>query len=78
MPRFDQGDRVRIDIPDKNDPDHSDHHGAHGVVVAILQDDAGALTGDERDSTIYRVELESGEHHDFRQFDLRPPLDEND
>lgn len=78
MPRFDQGDRVRIDIPDENDPDHDEHHGAHGVVVACLQDDAGQLTGDERDSAIYRVELDPGERHDFRQFDLRSSLDDDE
>lgn len=41
--------RVRIDIPDKTDPDHR-YHGEHGEVVEISQDDAGITTGDERDS----------------------------
>lgn len=75
MSRFDRGDRVRLDVLDETDPDHDEQHGEHGVVVALLQDDAGQLTGDDRDSTIYRVELESGERRDFRPFDLRSPLD---
>jgi len=66
------GDRVRIDIPDKGDPDYR-YHGNHGEVVEILRDDAGASTGDERDSVLYRVQLDSGVQLDLRWRDLRPP-----
>lgn len=72
---FEQGDRVRIDIPDETDPDH-DLHGQHGLVTDTLADDAGEQTGDERDSTIYRVRLESGDEVDLRWRDLRPPIDD--
>ena len=75
VPRFQIGDRVRIDIPDEQDPDHSRHHGRHGEIVAMIEDDAGRETGDERDSVLYRVEFDSGNQADFRQGDLRPPFD---
>ncbi|WP_120243321.1 hypothetical protein [Halopiger aswanensis] len=69
--RFSVGDRVRVDIPDTTDPDF-EYHREHGVVTAIKEDAAGYATGDERDSVLYRVELESGEEMDFRWRDLRP------
>ena len=69
--RFSQGDSVRVDIPDKDDPDYPLHR-SEGEVVEIIEDDAGSSTGDERDSVIYRVELENGEKQGFRWRDLRP------
>ncbi|UBF21527.1 putative ribosomal protein L21e [Halorubrum virus HRTV-24] len=75
MTRFEKGDRVRVDLPDESDPDHDQFHGEHGTVVDILQDDAGAVTGDERDSRLFRVELESGNSIDLRWRDLRPPIE---
>ncbi|AXG07442.1 hypothetical protein DU500_13970 [Haloplanus rubicundus] len=75
MESFSEGDRVRIDIPDETDPDHSQYHGEHGTIVAIINDHAGKVTGDERDSTLIRVKLESGSKADFRQRDLRPPIE---
>lgn len=77
MQRFSKGDRVRVDIPDEKDPDHEQYHGVHGQVVAVLTDDAEAVTGDRRDDRLYRVGLNSGETADFRWRDLRPPIDEN-
>jgi ribosomal protein L21E len=75
MVRFTEGDRVRVDIPDKSDPDHDQYHGVHGTVVAVLEDHADEVTGDERDTVIYRIDLESGETADFRWRDLRPPIE---
>jgi len=75
MDRYTEGDRVRIDIPDETDPDHDLYHGEHGTVVDILEDDAHAVTSDDREGEIYRVELESGETVDFRWRDLRPPIE---
>ncbi len=72
MQRFSEGDRVRVDIPDETDPDHKRYHGVRGTVVATLEDDAGRATGDERDSLLFRVELENGHVEDFRWRDLRP------
>lgn len=76
MCQFDIGDRVRVDIPDETDIDHH-WHGAHGTVVEILADQAGAITGNPKDSVLLRVELD--DHNDlldFRSRDLRPPIDE--
>ena len=71
---FDVGDRVRIDIPDETDPDHDWYHGEHGRIVDILEDEAGTLTGDERDSIIFRVQCSNGEELDFRHQSIRPPI----
>lgn len=75
MQRFTEGDRVRVDIPDDSDPDHDSFHGRHGTILQVLEDDAGAVTGDEREGSIFRVGLENGETADFRWRDLRPPLE---
>ena len=58
MQRFSEGDRVRVGIPDETDPNHKRYHGVRGTVVAVINDDAGRATGDERDSLLFRVELE--------------------
>jgi len=75
MGRFSEGDRVRIDLPDETDPDHDRFHGKHGTVIEVVSDDAQALTGDKRDSELYRVEFEDGTTTDFRWRDLRPPIE---
>lgn len=74
MRRFEEGDKVRIDIPDETDPDHERFHGRQGEVVEIIEDDAGQETGDERDSHLFGVEFEDGSIQHFRWRDLRPPL----
>jgi len=73
MNRFKPGDRVRVDIPDETDPDHGLYHGRNGEVVELLDDDASEVTGDDRDSLIYRIQLDDGERVDLRWRDLRPP-----
>lgn len=75
--RFDQGDRVRVDIPDETDPDHDQYHGIHGRVIEVMSDAAGSMSGDTRDSRLYRVALDTGEKADFRWRDLRPPIDDS-
>ena len=75
MQRFSEGDRVRVDIPDETDPDYEPFHGKHGEVLEVLEDDAGEVTGDEREGAIFTVEFETGETADFRWRDLRPPLE---
>jgi len=72
MNRFSPGDEVRIDIPDETDPDFDVYHDRHGEVVDVLEDDAGATTGDERDDVLYRIQFDDGEEMDFRWRDLRP------
>lgn len=67
-----EGDRVRIDIPDTTDPDFEMYHGRKGEVVETLTDAAGHETGDERDSVIYRVKFDNEYSADFRWRDLRP------
>lgn len=74
--RFGEGDPVRVDIPNETDVDHDVYHDRHGMVVEILEDDAGSETGDPRDSVLYRVELASGESASFRWRDLRPVTQE--
>ena len=75
MSEYHVGDRVRVDIPDETDPDHDRYHGEHGRVIDILEDEAGTLTGDERDSTIYRVEFSNGEELDLRHQSIRSPIE---
>lgn len=75
MNRFKEGDRVRIDIPDANDPDHHSYHGRTGQVSQVDQDAAGLETGDVRDCLTYLVEFENGDTMYFRWRDLRPPDD---
>jgi len=72
MNRFSRGDEVRIDIPDETDPDFDVYHDRRGEVVDVLEDDAGATTGDERDDVLYRIQFDDGEEMDFRWRDLRP------
>ena len=74
MSEYHVGDRVRVDIPDETDPDHDQYHGEHGQVVEILEDEAGTLTGDDRDSIIYRVQFSTGEELDLRHQSIRPPI----
>jgi len=71
MRRFDIGDDVRIDIPDETDPDHKRLHGGRGTIIQLLEDDAGVVTGDEREGYLFRVELVDGETVDVRWRDIR-------
>jgi len=72
MQRFEEGDRIRIDIPDTTDPDFDRYHGRYGTVIDVIGDDAGIETGDERDSRLFRVEVDDGSVVDLRWRDLRP------
>lgn len=75
MSAFEIGDRVRIDIPDKGDPDHDRLHGLQGEVISILHDDASTETGDQRDDNLYRVKISEDAIEDLRWRDLRPAGD---
>jgi hypothetical protein len=77
MRRFEENDRVRIDIPDESDPDHKRLHGEIGTIVEILEDDAGTETGDPRDSHLFTVELDNGSREGLRWRDLRPADDQS-
>ena len=59
MQRFAEGDRGRIDIPDTSDVEYEQFHGENGTMVSVLRDDTGAVTGNEQDSQIYRVNFDS-------------------
>lgn len=72
MTRYEIGDSVRIDIPDRSDPDFEVYHGDTGQIIEIIEDDAGLETGDTRDSYLYRVEFSDGGVGEFRWRDLRP------
>lgn len=71
MSGFEVGDRVRLDIPDQDDPDFGRLHGRTGKILETMKDDAGLSTGDERDSFLYRVELDCGGTVDVRWRDIR-------
>jgi hypothetical protein len=71
---IEEGDRVRIDIPDESDPDHY-LHGKHGTVQNIIQDDAPRLTGRPEDAQLLTIKLENGEQVDVRNHDIRPPIE---
>lgn len=75
MRRFEMGDRVRIDIPDENDPDHERLHRKRGTIVEILEDDAGHETGDPRDSHLFSVGIDDGTIEHLRWRDHRPAAD---
>ena len=49
MQQHTEGDQVRIDIPDKSDPDFELYHGEQGEIVEVIEDDAGKATRDKRD-----------------------------
>jgi ribosomal protein L21E len=74
MRRFEEGDTVRVDIPDKTDPDHDEIHGKQGTVVGLIEDDAGRETGDPRDSHLFEVRFEDHRVAHLRWRDLRPVL----
>ena len=40
----------------------------------MIKDGTGEMTGSESESWLYRIEMEDGETHDFRESDLRPPI----
>lgn len=63
-----------VDIPDVTDPGHEEFHEEHGTIIEMSKDAAGETTGDDRDETRYRIELNCGEIADFRWRELRPPI----
>lgn len=71
MTTIDVGDHVRIDIPDKTDLDHARLHDTYGTVVDVVEDDAGSVTGDSRDSYLYKVRTEENGTVNARWVDLR-------
>jgi len=75
MSKYNIGDRIRIDIHDETAPDHDRYHGKHGKIVDIFEDEAGKLTGDGRDSIIYRVQFSNAEELDLRHQSIRPPIE---
>ena len=72
MKGFEIGDRVRVDIPNEDDPDHERLHRKQGTIVKMFEDDAGKQTGDPRDSHLFRVEIDDDVVEDLRWRDLRP------
>ncbi|ATW88250.1 hypothetical protein halTADL_1485 [Halohasta litchfieldiae] len=78
MRRFEVGDRVQIDIPDKDDLDHERLHSRHGTIVEIFEDDAGQETGDPRDSHLFSVKIDDDSVEYLRWRDLRPVSDRED
>lgn len=58
MRRLEAGDRVRADIPDGTDPDHERLHRKQGTFVGLVEGDADQETGDQRDSYLFRVNID--------------------
>ena len=69
--RLEQGTEVRVDIPNRADPDFERYHRRCGTIVATVEDNASELTGDARDDVLYRVKFDDGSTQDFRWRDLR-------
>jgi len=67
------GDRVKLILDKERSPDNR-WHGETGTITRITADAAGDVTGDEMDSLLFEVELDSGEAPDvhFRWKDLVP------
>ncbi|MFB6362076.1 MAG: hypothetical protein ABEH59_12250 [Halobacteriales archaeon] len=70
---YDVGDRVRVVIPEDDDPDYR-YHDKDGEIEAVLQDDLSGITGDLRDDFLYRVVFQdealgriSFRHHDLER-----------
>ena len=72
MKQFKIGDRVRVDIPEKDDPDHERLRQKHGTVLEILEDNAGQETGDVRNSYLFSVEIDDDSIENLRWRGLRP------
>lgn len=77
MARLGPGDRVQVDVPDEDDPDHR-HHGRRGTVVAVFDESADQFIGHASDPIICRVDLDGGREWDFFWHDLRPVPAEDD
>lgn len=73
MKIFNQGDRVKIVIPDPQDPDHQ-YHQKTGTITDICEDDLGGLTGETRHNYLYTVDFDDNtlDPVDFRYDDLAP------
>ena len=67
--RLEQGTEVRIDIPDRTDPDFERYHRRCGTVVVTVEDDASEPTGDDCDDALYHVEFDDGERYDSLSVD---------
>ncbi len=66
MSPYTAGDRVRIEIPDPQDPDFSRLHGESGILYEI---EGGEF---EETARKYRVMLDTGAVVDVFEQDLRP------
>lgn len=66
------GHRVRVNIPDSDDPDHK-FHGKTGEVIDISQDDLGIMFDDPRLKYLIKVKFDDDElgTMTFRLHDLK-------
>lgn len=71
MTAYQPGDRVQVDIPNPDDPDHR-YHDEVGTVSAVYVDDLGTLTGNPEDDYLYTVVFDDEDlsKKDFRHTDL--------
>ncbi len=55
--------------------DFDAYHGRHGEVIQLLVDTMSGLIGNPADTVLYRVAFADGSVNDFREHDLRPPIE---
>ncbi len=72
--QFSIGEEVRIDIPDKTDPDFEEYHGRSGQVVNIFRDNLRMATERSSDGFLYTIRFDDGTTQSFREKDLRPTI----
>lgn len=67
-----KGDQVKLILDKERGPD-THLHGKTGQIIDIEFDDAGTVTGDNKDNFIYTVKLDTGEipNLHFRRHDLK-------
>jgi len=74
MAEFSTGGAVRIDIPDKTDPDHDQYHGNHGHIIDVVKSEITTITGKQIEGSRYRVRLPDGEELELPAHAIRPPI----
>lgn len=76
MPQFRLGDRVCIDLSHTTDPHFDQCHGRHGRVIQLVVDPATGFGETAQEAPLYRVKFPDGSVHNFRERQLRHPVEE--
>lgn len=59
-------DRAKVEVLNKIDLNHGKIHTEHKTTTETIEDDAGEVTGDNRDSRFLRIKFEDGETLNLR------------